>query len=148
MITCHVTIFSIGPCGELILTYSLYFNPIHYCYGLNITFGGKKRTCVVPRIENGDRVTSAGDRRNENEYFKQAMHADNPCVLVVGRYLWRAYRIGCVRAVWRPRLICVLATSRCLRGPLGHGDRAITLQTAALQAAVSGESVDLVGNNQ
>jgi hypothetical protein len=28
--------------------------------------------------------------------------------------------IGCVRAVWRPRLICVLATSRCLRGPLGH----------------------------
>jgi hypothetical protein len=58
--------------------------------------------------------------------------------------------IGCEHAVWRPRLIRGLATSQCIRtwSSWTRRQSVLFLQTAALQTAVPGESVDLVGNNQ
>jgi hypothetical protein len=120
MITCHVTIFSIGAYLQL---FRLYFSPpLFLRFGHSFSVEKNMRGSSIPQTENGsdDRETKMSS-------------------------------IGSERAVWRPRLIRGLATSHSVyvRGPLWTRRQSVLfLQTAALQTAVPGESVDLVGNNQ
>jgi hypothetical protein len=110
--------------SALIFNYSACILVLHYSYGLGIPSGGEEHAWFL---------TSPNWKREWRP----------------GKRKW-VRSIGSERAVWRPRLIRGLATSQCIRtwSSWTRRQSVLFLQTAALQTAVPGESVDLVGNNQ